>query len=71
MRHLVLHQKSLSIMIRWMNWVQKLLNDQGNNLFHSFKVTNQTIQIQTQIMIIKRGHPLFTVTHMSRAIDSM
>ena len=50
-------------------WVQKLLNDQRDKLFNNLKVPNQTNQIQTQIMVIERGHPLFAVTQVTRKVQ--
>ena len=37
-----------------------------DKLFNSFKVPNQTNQIQNQNMIERGGHPLFSVTQVAR-----
>ena len=69
MRHLVLLQRSTWNMTGWKNWVQKLLNDQKDKLFNNLKVSSQTNQIQTQIMMIERWHPLFAVTQVTHEVQ--
>ena len=42
-------------MTGWKSWLQKLLDNQRENLFNKPKVPNQANQIQTQIMIERRN----------------
>ena len=69
MRHLVLLPRSPWNMTGWKNWVQKLFNDQMDKLFNNLEVPNQTNQIQTRIMMIERGNPLFAVTQVTRNVQ--
>ena len=47
-----------------------MFNDKMDKLFNNLKVPNQTNQIQTQIMMIERGNPLFAVTQVTRKVPT-
>ena len=54
MRHFDLHQRFPWNMTGWKNRVQKLLDNQKENLLDKQKVSNQLNQTQIQIMIERR-----------------
>ena len=60
MRHLGLLQRFPWNMIRWRNWVQKLLDNQKEKLLDKQKVSNEPNQSQIQITI-ERWDPLFAL----------
>ena len=60
------------------NWVQKMFNDQKDELCNNPEVSNRTNQFQTQVMIergnsllepIERGNPLLELTREPRNME--